>query len=60
MTPSTIRTLAQFHSGTDLPARLAHAEDIIRQQREGLAWAADEIERLQAELDRCKSAAPTV
>ena len=60
MTLDTIRTLAQYHSGTDLQAHLAHAEDIIRQQREGLAWAADEIERLQAELDRCKSEAPTV
>ena len=60
MTPSTLRTLAQFHSGTDLQARLAHAEDVIRQQREGLVWAADEIERLQAELDRCKSQAPSV
>ena len=60
MTHSTLRTLAQYHSGADLQARLAHAEDIIRQQREGLAWAADEIERLQAELERCKSTAPTV
>jgi phage terminase large subunit-like protein len=58
MTPSTLRTLAQFHSGTDLQARLADAEDIIRQQREGLAWAADEIERLQAELKAARAAAP--
>ena len=58
MTPYRLRTLAQFHSGTDLKARLADAEDIIRQQREGLAWAADEIERLTAELEAARAAAP--
>ena len=58
MTPSRLRTLAQFHSGTDLQARLAHAEDVIRQQREGLAWAADEIDRLTAALEAARAAAP--
>ena len=60
MTPTHLRTLASYHAGTDLTARIAHVEDVIRQQAEGLRWAANEIERLQAELDRCKSTAPAV
>ena len=60
LTPSTLRTLAEYHAGRDLEDRLAHVEDVIRQQADGLRWAADEIERLQSELDRCKSAGPTV
>lgn len=60
MTPCTLRTLAEYHAGRDLADRLAHVEDVIRQQADGLRWAADEIERLQAELDRCKSTAPAV
>lgn len=55
MTTSNLRTLAKFHSGTDLSARVAHAEEVIRQQAEALRWAADEIERLQTELERCKT-----
>lgn len=60
MTPHDLRTLAEYRTGSDLAERIAHAEDIIRRQREGLAWAVAEIERLQAELARCKSAAPAV
>lgn len=58
MTPSTLRTLARFHSGLNLVANLQHAEDVIRQQRDGLAWAADEIDRLTAELEAARAAAP--
>lgn len=50
MTPTHLRTLALHHSGTDLLARVAHAEEVIRQQAEALRWAADEIERLRAGL----------
>lgn len=58
MTPSRLRALARFHSGTDLQARLAYAEGVIRQQRDGLTWAADEIDRLTAELEAARAAAP--
>lgn len=58
MTPNRLRTLARFHSGTDLQARLAYAEGVIRQQRDGLAWAADEIDRLTAELEAARATAP--
>ena len=37
LTLNDLRTLTQFHSGQDLQARLAHTEDIVRRQREGLA-----------------------
>lgn len=60
LTLKALRTLAYYHSDAGLQQRLAHTEDIIRRQREGLAWAVAEIERLQAELDRCKSTAPAV
>jgi hypothetical protein len=36
--------------GTDLADRLAHAERTQKQQREALAQAADEIERLAARI----------
>ena len=58
MTPSNLRTLARFHSGIHLVANLQHAEDVIRQQRDGLNWAADEIDRLTAELKAARAAAP--
>jgi len=45
-----LRALAGYHAGTDLPERLAHAERIIADQRDGLAWAVDEIDRLRAKL----------
>lgn len=45
-----LRALAGYHSGTDLTERLAHAERIMADQRAGLAWAVDEIDRLRAKL----------
>jgi len=45
-----LRLLASYHMGTDLADRLAHAERTQRQQREALAQAADEIERLTARV----------
>jgi hypothetical protein len=41
--------------GTDLADRLAHAERVQKQQREALAKAADEIDRLTAELQARKT-----
>jgi hypothetical protein len=45
-----LRLLASYHMGTDLADRLAHAERTQKQQREALAQAADEIERLEARI----------
>ena len=45
-----LRLLSGYHLGTDLLDRLAAAERFQRQQCEALAQAADEIERLTAEL----------
>jgi hypothetical protein len=50
-----LRLLSGYHIGADLLERLAHAEQGQRQQREALAQAADEIERLTAELQACKA-----
>jgi hypothetical protein len=50
-----LRLLSGYHLGVDLVERLAYAEQTQRQQREALAQAADEIERLTArvvELER--------
>jgi hypothetical protein len=41
--------------GTDLAERMATAERLQRQQREALAKAADEIERLTAELAKLQA-----
>jgi hypothetical protein len=49
-----LRLVSGYHMGTDLVDRIAHAERVQRQQREALAQAADEIERLTAELEVCK------
>jgi hypothetical protein len=49
-----LRLLASYHMGTDLADRLAHAERTQRQQREALVQAADEIERLTAELAKLR------
>jgi predicted exporter len=46
-----LRLLSGYHMGTDLIDRLTAAERFQRQQREALAQAADEIERLTAELE---------
>jgi hypothetical protein len=46
-----LRLLSGYHMGTDLIDRLTAAERCQRQQREALAQAADEIERLTAELE---------
>jgi len=54
-----LRLLSGYHMGTDLVDRLSHAERIQRQQRDALAKAADEIERLTAELEVCKRSPPT-
>jgi len=45
-----LRLLASYHMGTDLADRLANAERTQKQQREALAQAADEIERLAARV----------
>lgn len=45
-----LRALAGYHAGTDLLERLAHAERIMADQRAGLVWAVEEIERLRAKL----------
>jgi hypothetical protein len=52
-----LRLLSGYHMGTDLIDRLTAAERFQRQQREALAQAADEIERLTAEL-QAKQAQP--
>lgn len=46
-----LRLLSGYHLGTDLIDRLTAAERFQRQQRDALAKAADEIERLTAELE---------
>jgi hypothetical protein len=45
-----LRLLSGYHLGTDLVDRLTAAERFQRQQREALAQAADEIERLTARV----------
>ena len=50
-----LRLLSGFHMGTDLVSRLADAERYQEQQRQALAEAADEIERLRA---CCKATPP--
>jgi hypothetical protein len=50
-----LRLLSGFHMGVDLVSRLADAERYQEQQRQALAEAADEIERLRA---RCKDTPP--
>jgi hypothetical protein len=52
-----LRLLSGYHIGADLLERLANAEQGQRQQREALAQAADEIERLTTEL-QAKQAQP--
>jgi hypothetical protein len=49
------RELADYHGGTDLAERVRAALDIQRQQRIALAQAADEIERLNAELAKLQA-----
>jgi hypothetical protein len=46
-----LRLLSGYHLGTDLIDRLTAAERFQKQQREALAQAADEIERLTGELE---------
>ncbi len=43
-----LRLVSGYRMGTDLVDRIAHAERVQRQQRDALAQAADEIERLTA------------
>ena len=50
-----LRLLSGCHLGTDLVRRLAEAEHTQGQQREALAQAADEIERLTAELAKLRA-----
>jgi cell division protein FtsB len=45
-----LRLLSGCHLGTDLAERLAQAERVQHQQRDALAQAADEIERLTARV----------
>jgi hypothetical protein len=53
-----LRMLSSYHMGSDLADRFANAERTQRQQREAVARAADEIERLTAEVaqlqENCK------
>ena len=49
------RELADYHGGTDLAERVRSALDIQREQRLALAQAADEIERLNAELAKLQA-----
>ena len=51
-----LRLLSGYHLGTDLVDRLAAAERTQGQQREALAKAADEIERLAARVSRLELA----
>jgi hypothetical protein len=50
-----LRLLSGYHMGTDLLDRLAAAERFQRQQCQALAQAADEIERLTAELAKLRA-----
>jgi hypothetical protein len=50
-----LRLVSGYHMGTDLVDRIAHTERVQRQQRDALAQAADEIERLTAELAKAKA-----
>jgi uncharacterized small protein (DUF1192 family) len=50
-----LRLLAGYHIGTDLCDRLAYAERCQAQQREALLEAANEIDRLTAELAKAKA-----
>jgi hypothetical protein len=52
------RQLADYHGGTDLAERVRSALDIQREQRLVLAQAADEIERLNAELAKLQAREP--
>jgi hypothetical protein len=52
------RELADYHGGTDLAERVRSALDIQREQRLALAQAADEIERLNAELAKLQAREP--
>jgi hypothetical protein len=49
------RELSDYHGGTDLAERVRSALDIQREQRLALAQAADEIERLNAELAKLQA-----
>jgi predicted trehalose synthase len=50
MLANHLRLVSGYHMGTDLVDRIAHAERAQRQQRDALAQAADEIERLTARV----------
>lgn len=50
-----LRLLSGYHLGIDLLERLTYAEQNQAQQREALAQAADEVERLMAELAKAKA-----
>jgi hypothetical protein len=52
-----LRLLSGYHLGTDLVERLASAERAQRQQRDALAQAADEIDRLTARVKELEAAA---
>lgn len=52
-----LRLLGGYHLGLDIIDRLQAAERFQRQQREALAQAADEIERLTARVKELEAAA---
>ena len=54
MTPEQLRTTADYHVGHDLVTRLGHVVAIVADKDAALRAAADEIERLTAELASLK------
>lgn len=57
MIPDHLRTIADYHGGHDLAARLAHVDGILASKNHALRQAADEIERLQAKVEELKQRA---
>ena len=52
------RPVAGYHLGVDLAERLRRAQEIQGQQAAALLEAADEIERLRAEIATARDAPP--
>lgn len=49
-TLASLRAMAAWHIGTDLPKRLAEIDARMQEMREALGRAAEQIERLQSRL----------
>ena len=54
--PTQLRAVGGYHWGVDLPERVVHAVQWQKRQAELMAQAAEEIERLTAELARMANA----